>query len=246
MATSNPPRSALTFEEVRGVSPALERYTLDAVIGNLWKRPDLSPRDRSFVTLSTLIARNQTIGMLHYFNLALDSGLKPGEISEIIAHLAFYAGWSNAFSAVAIVKDIFAQRGIGLDQLPEVTPELLPLDPAVEERRAAAVQENAGAISSGLVQFTGELLFKNLWLRPGLAPRDRSLVTVSALIANGQAAQIPFHLNKAMDNGLTRAQVSELLTHIAFYAGWPNAFSAVPVVKGVFDSRPNSLAAKAK
>lgn len=92
------PRSALTFEEVRSVSPALEKYTLDVVAGNLWKRPDLSPRDRSIVTVSVLIARNQTIGMLHYFNLALDSGLKAGEISEIITHLAFYAGWSNAFS----------------------------------------------------------------------------------------------------------------------------------------------------
>jgi 4-carboxymuconolactone decarboxylase len=246
MAASNPPRSALTSEEVRSVSPALERYTLDVIVGNLWKRPDLSPRDRSIVTLSALIARNQTIGMLHYFNLALDSRLKPGEISEIITHLAFYAGWSNAFSAVAIVKDIFAQRGIGQDQLPEMSPELLPIDQPTEERRAAAVQESAGPISPGLVQFTGDLLFKNLWLRPGLAPRDRSLVTVSALIANGQAAQIPFHLNKAMDNGLTRAQVSELLTHVAFYAGWPNAFSAVPVVKDVCDSRSNSLAAKTK
>ena len=238
MTRKTSPRSALTFEEVRSVSPTLEKYTLDVVTGNLWERPDLSPRDRSIVTLSVLIARNQTIGMVHYFNVALDSGLKAGEISEIITHLAFYAGWSNAFSAVAIAKDIFAQRGIGLDQLPEVAPQLLPMDQAAEERRAAAVQESAGPISPGLVQFTGEVLFKNLWLRPGLAPRDRSLVTVSALIANGQAAQIPFHLNKAMDNGLSRAQVSELLTHLAFYAGWPNAFSAVPVVKRVFDNRP--------
>jgi 4-carboxymuconolactone decarboxylase len=65
------------------------------------------------------------------------------------------------------------------------------------------------------------------------------LVTVSALIAAGQSAQISFHLNKAMDNGLTKAQVSEMLTHLAFYGSWPNSMSAVPIVKGVFDSRPN-------
>jgi 4-carboxymuconolactone decarboxylase len=70
-----------------------------------------------------------------------------------------------------------------------------------------------------------------------LTPRDRSLVTLSALIAAGQSAQISFHLNKAMDNGLTQAQASEVLTPLAFYVGWPNAMSAVPVVKGVFDSR---------
>jgi 4-carboxymuconolactone decarboxylase len=62
-------------------------------------------------------------------------------------------------------------------------------------------------------------------------------VTVSALIASGQVAQITYHLNRAMDNGLTRAEVSEVVAHIAFYAGWPNAFSALPVVKEVFEKR---------
>jgi 4-carboxymuconolactone decarboxylase len=88
-----------------------------------------------------------------------------------------------------------------------------------------------------LVQNTTDLLFRDLWLRPALAPRDRSLVTVSALIANGQTAQIPFHLNRAMDNGLTQGQASEVLTHIAFYAGWPCAMSALPVAKDVFEHR---------
>ncbi len=110
MALSDSPRSALTFEEVRMVSPALERYTLDVAAGHLWKRPDLSSGDRSIVTLSALIARNQTIGMRRYINLALESGLKSGEISEIITHLAVYAGWSNAFSAVPVVKGVFESR----------------------------------------------------------------------------------------------------------------------------------------
>lgn len=84
---------------------------------------------------------------------------------------------------------------------------------------------------------TTDLLFRDLWLRPALAPRDRSLVTVSALIASAHTEQIPYHLGRAMDNGLTQAQASEVLTHIAFYAGWPNAFSALPVVKDVFGRR---------
>src|SRR5207245_6380933 len=84
-----------------------------------------------------------------------------------------------------------------------------------------------------------DVLFRDLWLRPGLAPRDRSLVTVSALIASAQVAQITYHLNRAMDNGLTRKQAGEVVTHLAFYAGWPNAFSALPVVKDVFEKRPH-------
>ena len=221
------------------VSPALEKYTRSAIGEDLWKRPDLSPRDRSIVTVAALIARDQTIGMLHYFNVALDNGVQPSEISEIVTHLACYSGWLNAFSAVAIVKDIFAQRGIGLDQLPAASPELLPIDESAERERAARVQQDAGPVAPGVVQYTSDLLFHELWLRPALAPRDRSLVTVSALIATGQVAQIPYHLNRAMDNGLTKAQASEVLTHLAFYAGWPNVFSAIPVVKSVFEKRPN-------
>lgn len=89
------------------------------------------------------------------------------------------------------------------------------------------------------MKFTGDLLFKDLWLRPDLAPRDRSLITVASLIANGQVAQMPFHLNKAMDNGLTKEQAGEVIAQVAFYAGWPNAFSAVPVAADVFKSRAN-------
>ena len=89
------------------------------------------------------------------------------------------------------------------------------------------------------MKYTTEVLFHDLWLRPALAPRDRSLLSPSVpWIATGQVAQIPFHLNKAMDNGLTQAQASEVITHLAYYAGWPNAFSAVPVVRGVFEKRP--------
>lgn len=88
------------------------------------------------------------------------------------------------------------------------------------------------------MQYTSDVLFHDLWLRPALAPRDRSLVTISTLIASGQVAQIPYHLNRAMNNGVTKAQASEVLTHLAFYAGWPNVFFAIPVVKDVFEKRP--------
>jgi 4-carboxymuconolactone decarboxylase len=238
MTNSNPLKSAVTPEEIRMASPALERYTQSA-IGELWKRPQLSPRDRSIVTIAALIARNQTIGMLHYFNIALDNEVKPSEMSEIITHLAFYSGWPNALSAVAIVKDIFVERSIGLDQLAETSPVLLPVDEESEAKRASAVQQNFGDIAPGVVQYTTDLLFRDLWLRPALAPRDRSMITVSALVASGQVAQITFHLGKAMDNGLTKTQASEVFTHLAFYTGWPHVMSALPIAKDVFAKRPS-------
>lgn len=227
----------LSLNDVRMVAPALERYTQDTLLRDLWKRPGLAPRDRSIVTLAALIARDQTIEMPYYINLALDNGVTPREISEIITHLAFYSGWANAISAVAVAKDVFARRGIGADQLPAASPQLLPLDGAAEAQRAARVGEQFGKVAPGIVQYTTDVLFRNLWLRPDLAPRDRSLVTVSALIASGQVAQVPYHLNRAMDNGLTQAQASEVITHLAFYVGWPNAFSALPVAKDIFENR---------
>jgi 4-carboxymuconolactone decarboxylase len=229
--------SVLTYDDVRAVSPALEHYTKGPLLDGLWRRPELSPRDRSVVTVAALIARIQTVEMPFHFALALENGVKPGELSEIITHLAFYSGWANAMSAVAVAKDIFHQRGIGIDQLPPAKDKPLPLNEEAEKQRATQVSANFGATASGLVENTTDLLFRDLWLRPALAPRDRSLVTVSALIASGQVAQITYHLGRAMDNGLTQAQASEVLTHIAFYAGWPHAFSALPVVKDVFEKR---------
>jgi 4-carboxymuconolactone decarboxylase len=229
---------SLTYEDVRAVSPALEHYTKGSLLDGLWKRPELSPRDRSIVTVAALIARIQTIEMPFHFALALDHGVKPGELSEIITHLAFYSGWANAMSAVAVAKDLFQRRGIGADALPPAKDKLLPLNEEAEKQRATQVDTNFGAVSPGLVQNTTDLLFRDLWLRPALAPRDRSLVTVSALIAAGQVAQITYHLGRAMDNGLTQEQASEMVTHLAFYSGWPNAFSALPVVKDVFEKRP--------
>src|SRR5712675_2160448 len=140
-------------------------------------------------------------------------------------------------SVVAVAKDIFHQRGIGIDQLPPAKDKLLPLNEEAETQRATQVSNNFGPISPGLVQNTTDLLFRELWLRPALAPRDRSLVTVSALVASGQVAQMAYHLNRAMDNGLTQAEASEVLTQLAFYAGWPNVFSALPVAKDVFSKR---------
>ncbi|WP_442947183.1 carboxymuconolactone decarboxylase family protein [Noviherbaspirillum sp.] len=227
-----------TREHAQAVSPALEHYAETRLLGEVWKRPDLSSRDRSVVTVAALIARNQTAEMPYYFHVALENGVKPGELSEVITHLAFYSGWGNAMAAVSVAKEVFAKRRISADQLPVAMPRLLPLNEAIEAERAAMVEKQFGNVAPGVVHYTTDVLFRDLWLRPDLAPRDRSLITVSALIASGQVAQIPFHLNRAMDSGVTQAQASEVLTHLAFYVGWPNVFSALPVAREVFEKRP--------
>ncbi|MBN3854945.1 carboxymuconolactone decarboxylase family protein [Paraburkholderia sp. Ac-20340] len=229
--------SMTTFNATQAVSPALARYTSDTLLDGVWKRTPLSLRDRSIVTVAALIARHHTAELPFQVRLALDHGVTPAELSEIVTHLAFYAGWGTATAATAIVGDAFRERDIGVNQLPGAHVDPLPLNEAAEAQRAQTVEQNFGTTAPGVVHYTTEALFLDLWLRPGLAPRDRSLVTVSALVANGQSAQIPYHLNRAMDNGLTQPEAGEVLTQLAFYAGWPMAFSAMPVFKDVFEKR---------
>jgi 4-carboxymuconolactone decarboxylase len=152
-------------------------------------------------------------------------------------HLAFYSGWPNAMAAVAAAKDVFAARKIGVEQLPAIAPAPVPLDEATEASREARVGQQFRAVAPALVQDTTDRLFRDLWLRPDLSARDRSLVTVSALIASGQTAQLSSHLARALDNGLTQPEAGEVVAHLAYYAGWPNAFSALPIVKAVFEQR---------
>lgn len=224
-------------ENIAAVAPALADYNDSIVEGELWTRADMSPRDRSLVTVSALISRNQTADLAAEINRGLDNGLTPAEISEIITHLAFYSSWPNAIAAAQVVGPVFEDRGIDAADLPGGEVDLLPQDAEAEQQRQATVAENYGDTAPGVLEYTTDAVFGDLWLRPDLAPRDRSLATYSALVANGQTGQIGYHLGRALDNGLTPAEASESLTQLAFYAGWPNVFSAMPVVSQVLEAR---------
>jgi 4-carboxymuconolactone decarboxylase len=93
-----------------------------------------------------------------------------------------------------------------------------------------------GGFAPGLVHFTDDVLFGELWKRPQLSPKERSLITVAALTAGGNAEQLNYHLQFAKGNGATEEELIEAITHLAFYAGWPKAMSAMSVAKQVFRS----------
>src|SRR4051794_9879306 len=97
-----------------------------------------------------------------------------------------------------------------------------------------AAQKLMGDIAPKLAELTDKVLFGDVWERPGLSKRDRSLVTVSALIAMNRPDQLRSHLGRARENGLTEEELVEAITHLAFYAGWPNAVTAVSVAREVF------------
>jgi 4-carboxymuconolactone decarboxylase len=91
-----------------------------------------------------------------------------------------------------------------------------------------------GEISPKLAELTDKVLYGDVWERPGLSKRDRSLVTVSALIAMNRPDQLRSHLRIARENGVTEAELVETITHLAFYSGWPNAVTAIGIAKEVF------------
>jgi 4-carboxymuconolactone decarboxylase len=127
-----------------------------------------------------------------------------------------------------------------LNELPnEAGPETsdgkpLQGDHAMTEAPSRA-QQAMGDIAPALANFTDDVLFGDVWRRPGLSPRDRSLITVAALVALYRINELPTHLKLALQNGVTRNELVEVITHLAFYAGWPTAATAVAIARRVFD-----------
>jgi 4-carboxymuconolactone decarboxylase len=95
-------------------------------------------------------------------------------------------------------------------------------------------QQAMGDVAPVLAKYTDEVLFGDVWRRPGLSPRDRSLITVASLVALYRTNELPVHLKLALENGVTREELVEAITHLAFYAGWPTAATAEAIARRAF------------
>jgi 4-carboxymuconolactone decarboxylase len=107
-------------------------------------------------------------------------------------------------------------------------------------KKPSAVQKMMGDFAPKLVELTDNVLFGDVWERPGLSKRDRSLVTVSALIALNRPEQLRFHVERALENGVTKDELVEVITHLAFYSGWPSAMSAIAIAKEISSKKDAS------
>jgi 4-carboxymuconolactone decarboxylase len=108
------------------------------------------------------------------------------------------------------------------------------------EKPLPSTRERIGDVAPKLVDLTEKVLFGDVWERPGLSKRDRSVITVTALVAMNRTEQLPFHLRRALENGVTRDELVELITHLAFYSGWPTAMSAMGLAKEAFQGKADS------
>jgi len=103
------------------------------------------------------------------------------------------------------------------------------------DQPSSTIRDLIGDVAPKLAEITDDVLFGDVWERPGLSKRDRSLITVATLVSLNRTEQLPFHLGRALENGVTKEEIVELITHLAFYSGWPTAMSAILLAKGVFE-----------
>jgi len=103
------------------------------------------------------------------------------------------------------------------------------------DKQPSAAQSALGDFAPKMVELTDQVLFGDIWERPELSKRDRSLITCAALVATGKTEQMSFHFPKALENGVTRTELIELITHLAFYSGWPSAMSALNRARELLD-----------
>ena len=207
------------------IAPGLATFTDEVLFGDVWRRPELSPRDRSLVTISVLIATGKSAQLEGHLGRALGNGVRPGEASGVLTHLAIYCGWPSAVSALEVYEQVYTAQKVDTAALRIVAPPLPA--PASDAARARAMNEQFVGIAPKFAQLTNEVVFDTLWRRSDLSLRDRSLVTIAALAAMGDDDQLDFYLRRGVESGLTREQIAEALTHLGFYAGWSKATKAM-------------------
>jgi 4-carboxymuconolactone decarboxylase len=213
------------------IAPGLARLTDDVLFGDVWRRSELSPRDRSLVTITVLIATGKPAQLGGHLGRALTNGVQPTEASGLLAHLAIYCGWPSAVSALEIYEQVYTARKVDTATLRAVTPRLPA--PGSHAARAKAVNDELGTIAPKFAQLTNDVVFDDLWRRSDLSLRDRSLVTIAALAGMGDDDELDVYLRRGLESGLTRDQITEALTHLGFYAGWPQATKAMAAVTRV-------------
>jgi 4-carboxymuconolactone decarboxylase len=207
------------------VAPGMAALTDDVLYGDVWNRRELSPRDRSLVTITALIAMGKTAPLSGHLGRALDNGVQPGEASGLLAHLAIYCGWPSAVAALDAYDQVYTARKIDTAALGAMGPRL-PAS-ASHAARAGATNETLAGVAPKFAQLTEDVVFDDLWRRSDLSLRDRSLVTIVATAAMGDADQLEFYVRRGLENGLTRDQIAEAFTHLGFYTGWGRATKAM-------------------
>ena len=209
-------------------SPYLGKILREDLYADVWERPGLAPRDRSLITIAITQSLYATEEIRAHIGRGLNNGLTQAEISELIAHVLVYSGFPTGVNAARVATEVYQQRG--LPAVPEATPR--NREPVVPP-----AYPNSFPATPYLAALLNEWVYGEVWERPDLSKRDRSLATIAVAQGMGAASELRSHIARGLDNGVTQEEIGELITHIAFYTGIPSAVNAARVAAAVFESR---------
>lgn len=210
-------------------TPYLGEVRNKYVYGDIWERPGLSARDRSMITVAVNQALYATNELRLHMGRALDNGVTQTEISEIIAHVLWYAGFPTGVNAARVAAEVFEERGLPVTP-PGASSRQPPVDPEPEF-------PGAFPQTPYLRDMLNQLVYAETWKREELSPRDRSMITVAVGTALYASSEVRYHVGRALDNGVTQEEISEIITHVTFYSGFPTAVNAARVAAEVFEGR---------
>lgn len=166
--------------------------------------------------------------------------MRVGDVVHIPPQVKHWHGAApgSAMTHLAISEALDGQSVTWMEPVAETPASSAPAAATAAALQPSRAQQLMGDVAPKLAQLTDEVLYADVWARPGLSPRDRSLITVSALIAMNRPDQLRSHLTLGRTNGLTQDEIAETLTHLAFYTGWPNAVTATGVARDVYIGKP--------
>lgn len=241
---AKPERVLASMERKLG---ALGTYAFTAV-GEMWSRPQLSRRDRSLMIISVLAAQSRDEELVGHTKIGLRHGLSRDEIEEINLHIVAYAGFPAAMAASRYMDEAFCQA-FEVDKITDRQPADHIGDDERMSRGADVRKTLTGGRASedpqqdltNLRAQLGDLgdwamkwAFGEVWSRPQLSRRDRSLVVIAVITALGQEAELAFHVPGGLNHGLKAEEIEEMMTHMCLYVGFPRAVEGMRAARQAF------------
>ena len=242
----DPARAATAMVRRHG---ALGTFAVDHVLGNLWSRPHLSRRDRSLIVVTFLTTIGSIEELRSHVRGALYHGVTRTEVEEILLQVAGYAGYPMAMQASRIVDEVFNEID-GIERQPERREAALKDDPqrwadaadVLATLFAGRIAADPAVARANIVESlggVGELAFDwafgELWARTQLSRRDRSLVTVAILAMLARAEELAIHVPGALNHGVTREEIEEVMVQLTVYGGFPRAVEGVRSARAAFE-----------
>ncbi len=218
------------------------------VVGQMWARPELTRRDRSLLVISVLAAQAREDELEVHTQVGIRNGLTPAEIEEILLHVAAYAGYPAAMAASRRV-DAGLRAVAGANELPAREAAAMKSDAERDHDAAQVLRSIIGAPDpiepeAGRERMRARLgdvgvtayrwAFGEIWSRPELSRRDRSIVVIAILTWLGAANELAVHVPAGLRHGLTRVEIEEVIHHLSLYAGIPRAVEAIQVAREAF------------